>query len=55
MVEHFVFLGNIDFAADVQGALSCCIHEGQMCLVIVCERVLTLGESRAISHANDMH
>ena len=26
-----------------------------MCLFIVCERVFTLGESRAISHANDMH
>ena len=34
-----MFLGNIDFAADDQGALSCCIHEGRMCLFIVCETV----------------
>ena len=29
------------------------IHEGLMCLFIVCETMFTIGESRAISHAND--
>ena len=37
----FVFPGNIDFAADDQGAF------------IVCEWKFTIGESRTISHAND--
>ena len=31
-----MFPGNIDFADD-QGALSCCIHVGLMCLFMVCE------------------
>ena len=53
VMEQFLFPGNIDFAADDQGALSCCIHEGLMCLIIVCETMFTIGESRAISHAND--
>ena len=56
-MAQFWFPGNIDFAADDQGALSCCIHEadheGLMCLFIVCETMFTIGESRAISHAND--
>ena len=52
-MEHFFLPGSIDFAADDHGALSCCIHEGLMCLVIVCETMLTISESRAISHAND--
>ena len=29
------------------------IHEGLICLFIVCETIFTIGESRAISHAND--
>ena len=41
-----LFPGNIDFAADNQGALSCCFF-------IVCETMFTMGESPAISHAND--
>ena len=53
VMEHFFLPGSIDFAADDHGALSCCIHEGLMCLVIVCETMLTISESRAISHAND--
>ena len=52
-MEYFFLPGSIDFAADDHGALSCCIHEGLMCLVIVCETMLTISESRAISHAND--
>ena len=52
-MEHCVFPGNIDFAADDQGALLCFIHERLMCLFIVCETMFTIGESRAISHAND--
>ena len=51
-MEHFVFPGNTDFADD-QGALACFIHEGLMCLFIVCETLFTIGESRAISHANN--
>ena len=43
-MEHFAFPGNIDFAADSQGAFSC---------LFVCETVFTNGESRAISHTND--
>ena len=35
------------------GALLCCIHEGLMCFFIVCGTMFTIGESRAISHAND--
>ena len=41
-----LFPGNIDFAADNRGALSCCFF-------IVCETMFTMGESPAISHAND--
>ena len=52
-MEHCVFPGNIDFAADDQGALLCFIHESLMCLFIVCETMFTIGESRAISHPND--
>ena len=50
-----MFPGNKDFAADDWGALSCCIHEVLMRLFIVCETMFTIriGESRAISHAND--
>ena len=29
------------------------IHEGLMCLFIVCETMFTIGESRAILHATD--
>ena len=54
-MEHFAFPGNIDFAADSQGAFSCFIHEKLMSLFIVCETVFTIGESRAIqSHTNDI-
>ena len=53
VMEHFAFPGNIDFAADSQGAFSCFIHEKLMCLFIVCETVFTIGESRAISDTND--
>ena len=47
-----IFPANIDFATDDKGALSCCIHEGLMCLFIVCETTCKIGESCAISHAN---
>ena len=30
-----------------------CLHEGLMCLFIVCETMFTISESRAISCAND--
>jgi len=52
-MEHSAFPGNIDFAADDQGAFSCFIHEWLMCLFIVSETMFTIGESIAISHAND--
>ena len=52
-MEHFAFPGNIDFAADYQGAFSCFIHEKLMCLFIVCEKMFMIGESRAIFHTND--
>ena len=51
--EHFAFPGNIDFAADEQGAFSCIIHERLLCLFIVCKTMFTMGESRTVSHAND--
>ena len=44
-MEHFAFPGNIDFAADSQGAFSCFIHEKLMCLFIVCETVFTMSVS----------
>ena len=43
VMEHFAF----------PGAFSCFIHESLMCLFIVCGTMFTIGESRAISHAND--
>ena len=52
-MEHFAFPGNIDFAADDQGAFSSIIHERLLCLLIVCETMFTIGESRTISHPND--
>ena len=52
-MAHFLLPGSIDFAADDHGALSCGIHEGLMCIFIVCETMFTIGESRAISHGND--
>ena len=52
-MAHFAFPGNIDFAADSQGAFSCFIHEKLMYLFIVCETVFTIDESRAISYTND--
>ena len=52
-MEHFLLPGSIDFAADDRGRLSCCIHEGLVCLFTFCETMLTIGESQAISHAND--
>ena len=52
VTEHFAFPGNIDFAADDQGAFSCIIHERLLCLFIVCETMFTIGESRTISSAN---
>ena len=45
VMEHFAFPGNIDFAADSQGAFSCFIHEKLMCLFIVCETVFTMSVS----------
>ena len=48
-----MFPGNIDCAAVDQGAPSRSIHLGLMCLFIVCEIILTIGESRAISYANN--
>ena len=48
-----MFPGNIDFAAVDQGAPSRFIHLGLMCLFIVCETIFTIGESRAISYANN--
>ena len=53
VMEHFVSPGNIDFAADYQGAFSCIIHERLLCLFIVCETMFTIGESRTISNVND--
>ena len=53
VMVQFLFPGNIDFAADDQVVLSCCIHEGLMCLIIFCEKMFTIGESQAISHSND--
>ena len=52
-LEYFAFPGYEDFAADDQAAFSCFIHERLMCLVIVCGIMFTIGESQAISHAND--
>ena len=52
-MEHFAFPGNIDFAADDQGAFSRIIFKRLLCLFIVCETMFTIGESRTISHAND--
>ena len=37
VLVHFAFPGNIDFAADDQGAFSRIIHERLLCLLIVCE------------------
>ena len=53
VMEHFAFPGNIDFAADDQGAFSCIIHERLLCLLIVCETMFTISESRTISHPNN--
>ena len=52
-MEHFAFSGNIDFAADDQGAFSCIIHVRLLCLFIVCETMFTIDGSRTISHTND--
>ena len=55
-MEHFAFPGNIDFAADDrddQGAFSCIIPERPLCLLIVCETMFIIGESRTISHPNE--
>ena len=52
-MDHFAFPGNIDFAADDQGAFSRIIFERLLSLFIVCETMFTIGESRTISHAND--
>ena len=35
VMEYFAFPGNIDFAADDQGAFSCIIYERVSCLLIV--------------------
>ena len=53
VMEHFAFPGNLDFAADDQGAFSCIIHDRLLWLFIVCETMFIIGESRTISHAND--
>ena len=34
-------------------AFSCIIHERLLCLLIVCETMFTIGESRTISHPNN--
>ena len=52
-MEHFAFPGNTDCAADDQGAFSCIIHERLLCVLIVCETMFTISESRTISHPND--
>ena len=51
-MEHFAFPGNKEFAADYK-AHSCIIHEGLLCLFIVCETMFTIDKSRTISNAND--
>ena len=33
--------------------ISCIIYERLLCLLIVCETMFTIGESRTISHPND--
>ena len=45
VMEHFAFPGNIDFAANNQGAFSCFIHEKLNCLFIICETVFTMSLS----------
>ena len=52
VMEHIAFPGNKDFAADYN-AHSCIIHEGLLCLFIVCETMLAIHKSRTISNAND--
>ena len=52
-MEHFLFPGNIDFAADDQGALECCIYEGLIGLCNACETTFMIGESGAIFYAYD--
>ena len=47
------FPGNINFAADDQGAFSCIIHERLLCLLIGCETMFTIDESPTISHETD--
>ena len=49
VMEHFAFPGNVDFSADYQGAFSCIIHERLLCLLIFCETMFTIGESRTSS------
>ena len=49
VMEHFAFLGNINFATDDQGAFSCIIHEMLLCLFIVCETMFAIVESRTIN------
>ena len=54
-MTHFAFPGNIDFAADDQGAFHALFMKG-WCVYsfIVCVKTMfTIGESRVISHAND--
>ena len=53
VMAHFAFPGNIDFAADDQGAFHVIFDTRLLCLLIVCETVFTIGESRTISHPND--
>ena len=52
-MDHFAFPGNIDFAADDQGAFSRIFFERLLRLFIVCETMFTIGESGTISNAND--
>ena len=47
VIEHFAFLGNIDFTADDQGAL-CITHERLLCLFTVREKMFTIGESATV-------
>ena len=53
VMEHFALSGNIGFAADGQGAFSRIIHERLLCLLVVCETMFTIGESRTISNVNE--
>ena len=52
VMDHFAFPGNIDFAADDQGAF---MYYSWKAVVFtqLCETMFPIGESRTISHPND--